>query len=131
MSNTELNVLGDFKYNKSEGVQVNLKLVQFNSDGAEVLYAPALELYGYGNTFEEARKSFTVSLHEFLMYTKEHGTLGAEMERLGWKVKVEKKETKFTTPTFSELLLNNPRLIDIIDNNDFQTHRTEVPLAMA
>ena len=131
MSDTELNVIGDFKYSKSESVQVNLKLVQFKSDGAEVLYAPALELYGYGNTFEEARKSFAVSLHEFLIYTKEHGTLETEMERLGWKIKVDKKKKIYTTPTFSELLLSNPRLVEIVNNKDFQTHRADVPLAMA
>jgi hypothetical protein len=131
MSNAQLNVLGDFKTNKDVGVQVSLNVVQFKSDDVEVLYAPALELYGYGNTFEEAQQSFQISLAEFLSYTKTKGTFESELQRLGWKTEVVKEQKKFTTPTFSELLISNPRLTDIINNNDIQTHSTNIPLAMA
>lgn len=35
-------------------LKVKLSLIQFQEDGAEIVYCPALEVTGYGNTVEEA-----------------------------------------------------------------------------
>ena len=131
MTTVKLNYSGKLENIKGDELHVSLNLVQFNDDGVEVLYAPALEVYGYGNDFKEAQKSLDVCLREFINYTINKGTFESELERLGWKIKGSKSKRKYTTPTFSDLLINNNRLVDIVNTKDFRTHTTTMPLAMA
>ncbi|HON53773.1 MAG TPA: hypothetical protein PLS12_11235, partial [Bacteroidales bacterium] len=48
---------------------VTLSLIKFKEDKAAIIYSPALDLSGYGNTFEDAKKSFSTTLQEFIKYT--------------------------------------------------------------
>lgn len=109
---------------------VNIRLVQFTTEeGVEVVYAPALEVYGYGNNSDEARASFDTSIDEFIHHTNEIGTFEKELERLGWKIQGRKKSRKLQAPIFSDLLINNQNLAEIINNRDFKTQN--MPLVMA
>ncbi len=131
MATVKLNYSSKLENKKGDELHVSLNLVQFNDDGVEVLYAPALEVYGYGNNFKEAQNSLDVCLKEFINYTINKGTFESELERLGWKIKGSKSKRKYTTPTFSDLLINNDRLVDIVNTKNFSTHITTMPLAMA
>ena len=66
--------------------KTNLSLIAFQENKVHILFSPALDLYGYGNTIEEAKQSFMVSLNEFLNYSIENKTLIGELKRLGWKI---------------------------------------------
>lgn len=128
MSNN-LNLSGKFENKKGQGIEVNLQIVQFNDNGVEVLFAPALEVYGYGNDFKEAVKSLSICLDEYLNYTHQKGTFEEDLKRLGWKIKGSKNNRKYKTPMFSEMLTNNERLIDIINNKQIQTYSTNLAMA--
>jgi hypothetical protein len=109
---------------------VVVNIVQFKDSGSYVLFAPAMEVYGYGRTVGEARSSFEISMKEFLSYSDNKGTLLKELTRLGWEVKGGKKNRKFKVPEFSDLLRTNDRLMEILNNRDVRTFKANVPMAI-
>ena len=62
-----------------------LGLVFFKEDNVFFVYAPNLDVCGYGLTEKEAQHSFLETFEEFLTFTKKQGTLENELLRLGWK----------------------------------------------
>jgi hypothetical protein len=124
-----LNFSADFNSNKTQ-YYVSVGIVQFKDTGNYVLFAPALEVYGYGKTVGEARASFALSMQEFLEYTDNKGTLEKELTRLGWSIKGSKRNKRFKVPEFSELLVSNDRLTDILNNRDVRTYKADIPMAM-
>lgn len=130
----DLNFSGLFSLNKKnrpETMMVNLGIITFEDGKSTVVYAPALEVYGYGNDLEEAKLSFETGLLEFIDYTTAKSTFDSELERLGWKLKGSKKNRKFKVPDFAYLLSNNERLIDIMNTRSVRTFQTDIPLALA
>ena len=69
-----LNFQGQYKSN-TDSIKVNLALFHFTEESLHFIYSPDLDLTGYGNTKEEAKTSFKVSLDEFLRYTTNKKTL--------------------------------------------------------
>ena len=59
-----------------------ISLIRYFDDGIFFVYAPALEVVGYGKSEEDAEHSFNIVLDEFLTYTKAHNTL--ETNLLVW-----------------------------------------------
>lgn len=49
-------------------MQVDLALILFEEDGSQIAYCQALDVSGYGNDEEEAKRSFEISLSEFFRY---------------------------------------------------------------
>ena len=86
---------GQFTNIEGSAVDVTVNLVQFKDTGNYVIYAPALEVYGYGKTIQEAKDSFVTCLEEFVNYTIAKGTLMPELKRLGWKIKGRKNNRSF------------------------------------
>jgi len=68
-------------------VNVSVPLLSFKEDDTFIVYSPALDVSGYGDTEEEARKSFELTLEEFINYTLNKKTFQSELTRLGWKIK--------------------------------------------
>jgi len=69
-------------------VNVSVPLLSFKEDDDTfIVYSPALDVSGYGDTEEEARKSFELTLEEFINYTINKKTFQSELTRLGWKIK--------------------------------------------
>lgn len=97
-------------------VEVKLSLIVFEDCGSKIVYCPALDVYGYGSTEEEALDSFKICLGEFLKYTINKGTLHSEMVKMGWTI----KKKKFTPPLFSKLLKANETFSNIFNNHDFK-----------
>ena len=74
--------------NISDSMQAFLQqlgLVFFNEDNVFFVYAPNLDVCGYGLTEKEAQYSFLETFEEFLTFTKQKGTLESELLRLGWE----------------------------------------------
>lgn len=93
-----------------------LSIIQFKEGKNTILFCPALEITGYGATEIEAKKSFEITLQEFLRYTIKKKTLHKELERLGWTIKGK----KIIQPEFSDLLLKNKDLHSIVDKKEFR-----------
>lgn len=108
--------------------KAKLPLISFRDGGTIVIYAPALDVSGYGYTVEEAKKSFGEAIEEFFKYTINKGTFDAELKRLGWKC--IKRRNKYNPPKFNESLVNNDHLNEIINNREFNKYNesVEVPV---
>lgn len=121
---------GKFLSKKGSNVEVTLNILQFKDTGSYVVYAPALEVYGYGKTIQEAKKSFVICLEEFLDYKMSKRTFSSELKRLGWKIKGSKNKRSYKIPDFSELLTKNERLISIMNEREVRTYTANIPMAI-
>lgn len=108
------------------GIKTNLSLLSFVEEGIHIIYSPALDLSGYGNTEGEAKESFEVVLSEFFNYCMNKKTVFDELKRLGWKVKGNRKHPKVESPDMSELLKNNTDLEDFFQKKEFYKYNKEV-----
>jgi hypothetical protein len=75
----------------TKSIKVDVQVLLFEEDNVHYAYMPSFDLTGYGDTEEEAKKSLTIVLDEFLRYTLNKNTLFIEMQRVGWKIKSKKK----------------------------------------
>ena len=73
--------------NKSGSVKVKLLLLHFEDEHkVHFIYSPHLDLTGYDNNFEEARKSFEIVFEDFIDYTLKKKTLNKVLTGLGWEL---------------------------------------------
>ncbi len=72
---------------KKEKITFDLPIVTYEENGLQVIYSPSLDVFGYDKTHAEARKSFTLTLEEFLLYTTHKKTLETVLKNMGWVVK--------------------------------------------
>lgn len=54
---------------KTLNVTVNVPVLSFKEDNANIIYCPALDLSGSGNTESEAKESFEIVVTESLKYS--------------------------------------------------------------
>lgn len=102
--------------NKNTRINVKLSVVMFKENNIHISYCPAVNVYGYGESEDEALKSFEVALSEFFRYTINKKTLGSELEALGWKVK---GNNKISPPNMSALLSQNREFQTIFNTKPF------------
>ncbi len=86
-------------------VEVQLQLFSWEEEGLYFVYAPAMDLTGYGQTQEEANNSFGITMEESLKYMENKSTMFDELERLGWMVNRRKKRVQ--APDFETLISDN------------------------
>ncbi len=110
--------------------QVGLSLIEFSEDKVIIIYSPALDLSGYGHSEEEAKNSFTASLHEFFKYTHNKNTLDKVLLDLGWTIKGTKKNPKFNPPLDSDLVSSNSLYNEIVNNKSYKVSRQNVEFAL-
>jgi hypothetical protein len=126
MSNLQLTAnlgFGNGKYH------VGLSLVEFEEDNVTIIYSPALDLSGYGQSESEAKNSFSEALHEFFRYTTNKLTLDKILKDLGWSVRGSKKQPKFNPPKDSDLVHSNPLYNEIVNNKSYKVSREDVEFA--
>ena len=121
-----LNVESKFS-NEKENITVKVPVLLFKEDNAQIIYCPALDLSGSGNTESEARESFAITVSEYLIYTTHKGTLWTDLRKLGWTIKKNKKKP-VSPPLMSELLENNEEFSRIFDNYPYKKFDTGVSL---
>jgi len=107
-------------------MEVKLSLLKFKEEGLVFIYSPSLDLTGYGKDSRAAKRSFELTLEEFVNYTTNKGTLKKELMRLGWKVGGGKKSPKFQQPYLDELFQVRPYLGEIFREKEFQRFDEEV-----
>lgn len=122
---SKLGVKGSIPVNMGR-VELKLSLLKFKEDDIVFIYSPALDLTGYGRDGRSAKRSFEITLEEFVNYTTNKGTLDKELRRLGWKVGGSKRAPKFQQPFLDELFKARPYLGEIFREKEFQRFDEEV-----
>ena len=105
---------------------MKLNLIFFKDEEAYYSYCPALDLLGYGDTENEAQKSFNIVLEEYIRYTTENQTLIEDLKSLGWKIIGNDK--KLMPPKISECLNGDNEFNNIFNNYDFV--KRSIPVEM-
>jgi len=113
--------------NEKGNINVKVPVLSFKEDNAHIIFCPALDLSGSGNTEAEAKESFTIVVSEYLNYTTHKGTLWADLKKLGWTIQKNKKKPA-TPPPMSELLESNDEFSRIFDNYPYKKFDTGVSL---
>jgi hypothetical protein len=116
--------------NKSAIVKVRLLLFRFEDENKiHFIYSPHLDLTGYGNNFEEARKSFEIVFEDFVDYTIKKKTLGKVLTGLGWELKGSfQRPKKVIAPSITSVIKDNEYVSEIFDKYPVNTYHQEVGL---
>lgn len=110
-------------------ITISVSLYIWDEDGITFVYSPALDITGYGNTEEEAKKSFRITLDEFVNYTHKKKTIFDELESLGWAVNRKKK--RLHAPDLEELRTDNDTFRDLLRKKNLRSENQNVELALA
>lgn len=108
-------------------VTVNVPVILFREDNTQIVYCPALDLSGSGNTIVEAQESFTTVVAEYINYTTNKGTLWTDLKKLGWVIK-KGKQKPATPPPMSALLESNDEFSRVFDSLPYKKFDTGVNL---
>ena len=114
----------------SSSVKVRLLLFQFKDENnVHFIYSPHLDLSGYGNNPEEARKSFGIVFEDFIDYTLKKKTLSKVLTELGWELKGSaRKPGKILAPSITSVIMDNKYVSEIFDKYPVNTYHQEVGL---
>lgn len=124
-----LHTEGNFQGEKGDH-NFKVPIFSFIEDGGtHIIYAPSLDISGYGNSDREAHESFHFALEEFLKYTENKNTLDGVLTGLGWTIKLKsKKRVKYEAPSLTDLLCRDEYLDQIFTSKDFNKSSTEIAL---
>lgn len=114
----------------AEGVNkiyCKIPLIIFQEDNTTIVYCPALDLSGYGDTEEEARNSFQIVLSEYFRYTEHKKTLAADLKEHGWILKKNLSKGA-TPPTMGQLLESNEDFNRIFNTHEFKKTDTTIEI---
>ena len=106
---------------KNGHINVSLDIFSYREGNVRIMYSPALDLSGYGNTVEEAKRSFEIVLSEYLKYCVENNTLDADLAKHGWKK--ESTERDYKSPDLVSMIEHNSNLRDLLQSNFSKTSR--------
>lgn len=112
--------------NGRDGIKTELSLIYFVEDETHIIFSPALDLSGYGNTESEAKDSFQIVLQEFITYGMNKKTLLKDLQDHGWKVKGSPKNPKIKSPDLADMLKSNQELEDIFHTKNFQKYNQDL-----
>lgn len=70
---------------KKDSIEASFDVYFFEDKGVMFAYSPALDLYGYGNTLQEAKESFEIVVQEYFDYGVQNNTLAEDLAKHGWK----------------------------------------------
>lgn len=66
-------------------IEVSLNLVLYKEGDSFIAFSPALDLYAFGDTQQEAFDAFDETAKIYLEHVVQHKTLDKDLKRLGWK----------------------------------------------
>jgi len=69
---------------KMNVVKVKIKTIAFQEGNSFIVYCPALDISGYGDSVQDAQESFETSLEIYLEFATENGTLSEDLLNHGW-----------------------------------------------
>jgi len=120
---------GKFR-DKTSVVRVKLLLFHFQDENkVHFVYSPHLDLTGYGNDENQAKKSFEVVMEDFVDYTVKKKTIAKVLADLGWEVKgSEKHPRKLLAPSITTVINENEYISEIFDKYRVNTFHEEIGL---
>ena len=110
-------------------INLVLNLYLWEENSIHYVYSPSLDVTGYGSTEVEAKKSFEITLDEFVKYTHNKNTIFEELEHLGWSV--NKKKRRIHAPDLEELLSDNESFRNIYEQGNAKTETKNIELELA
>jgi signal recognition particle subunit SEC65 len=115
---------------KTSVVRVKLLLFHFQDENkVHFVYSPHLDLTGYGNDENQAKKSFEVVMEDFVDYTVKKKTIAKVLADLGWEVKgSEKHPRKLLAPSITTVINENEYISEIFDKYSVNTFHEEIGL---
>ncbi len=114
---------GHYPMKHGTGLSFSLSVILYEEDKIHYAYCAALDILGYGNTEEEAKKSFGIMVEEILADAVSKGTLTALLKCYGWK--------QNRPPKTSDLIAHSSVLADIVDNKTYRTIKEKITLPSA
>lgn len=100
--------------NGTEHISIEIDVFVYEEDGFQIAFCPALELSAFGETKEEAIKSFETTIKLHFEYLIENNTLEADLMEHGWTFE-KKPEPKLIPPVNEDFkpewwpqIYNNP-----------------------
>ncbi|MBE0639539.1 MAG: hypothetical protein IH598_13560 [Bacteroidales bacterium] len=108
-------------------INVKLSIIIFKEDESHIVFCPALNLTGYGDSDPEALQSFEVVLGEYFNYTTNKKTLETDLEKMGWNLGKSMRKPA-TPPDMSYLLNHNEDFRNIFNNHAFRKEDTRVAI---
>ncbi len=105
---------GSFK-NTKQNIDFEFSLIAYEDGKLQVVYCPALDLFGYGKTEREAEKSFSIVLEEHIRYTTNKNTFLKDLKQHGWKVSGK----KYSAPPLGQMLKENDQFNDIFNHKNY------------
>ncbi len=120
---------GDYK-NPRAKVNVKLLLIHFQDENdIHFIFSPHLDLSGYGNSVEEAKRSFEIAMEDFVDYTVKKKTIGKVLTKLGWKIKGKSRvPKKVLAPSIASVIKDNEYVSEVFDKYQVNTFHKEVEL---
>ncbi len=120
---------GDYK-NPRAKVNVKLLLIHFQDENdIHFIFSPHLDLSGYGNSVEEAKRSFEIAMEDFVDYTVKKKTIGKVLTKLGWKIKGKSRvPKKVLAPSIASVIKDNEYVSEVFDKYQVNTFHKEVVL---
>lgn len=115
MSN--LSFKGEFKDGATK-ITIKVGVYLFREDNVFIAYCPALDMSGYGENENEAKKSFEQSMSIYVEYCIRKNTLVADLKKHGWDIK-SKRQRKIKSPDISAMMDKIPEFKDIVENKDY------------
>lgn len=108
-------------------LETGISIFRFEEDGSKIVYSPALNIIGYGKTYDEAVSDFEFCLGEFFHSTLTNGSFEKELSRLGWKC----QEEQMTAPTMLELLPTDDIFREMFNNLNYRKQNLSVSISLA
>jgi hypothetical protein len=93
-------------------METQIAIFSYIDEDIHAVYAPSLDLFGYGDDEQEAKQSFEIVLTEYLNYQAENNTLEEDLRKNGWNVNDD--ENIFSPPSLQKMLENESDLARII-----------------
>ncbi len=104
---------------KNGEITLNLTLIGYKDEGVFVVYAPALDMYAYGDDKDEAFLAFDESIHLYIDHVMEEDTLEKDLTRLGWKKHTYFKK-RFNPPLYDPREIMSNRGVESFNVTDKQ-----------
>lgn len=121
MKTQQFNGLYSMKH--GTGVSISLSVILYEEDKIHYAYCAALDILGYGNTEDEARKSFEIMLQEILEDAVSKGNLETLLKYCGWN--------KNEPPKTSDLIARCSTLADIVNNKTYRSIQENITIPCA
>ena len=109
----------------NKGIQVKVSVfVYLDTEHPDsdmfIAYCPSLNLIGYGNGEENAKKDFEWIMDDYLNDMVSQGTLEEDLRNHGWTI----SQSTFSEPKISDMMTKDEYLKDFIDKGLY--HRINI-----